>query len=130
MNRDWYDTLIRPPLTPPDWIFGPVWTVLYAMIAASILWWAFRATDQFLRGRTWKVITLHLLANAGWTLFFFRLENPALALADILLLDATLVWILAVYRRECRPAWWLLLPYFFWVLFATYLNAGFWWLNR
>lgn len=130
MNNAWYQTLARPPLTPPNWIFGPVWTVLYAMIALAIFRWALRKDDHFLPARTWKVLVLHLLANVCWTLFFFRMEAPALALADILLLDATLLWLLTVFRRECRASWWLMLPYGAWVLFATYLNAGFWWLNR
>ena len=130
MNSEWYDSLIRPPLTPPDWLFGPVWGVLYLMIAAAVGWWAVRGTDHFLLARTWKVIVLHVLTNVCWSIFFFRLENPALALADIFILDATLVWILATFRRESRLSWWLLLPYFFWVMFATYLNAAFWWLNR
>jgi tryptophan-rich sensory protein len=130
MNPEWYLQLHRPPLTPPGWVFGPVWTVLYLMIAVSILWWAFRATDPFLRARTWKILALHLLTNACWTFFFFGLQNPLLALMDILLLDFTLWWILMIFRRESRAAWGLLLPYFVWVHFATYLNAGFWWLNR
>lgn len=130
MNREWYDSLTRPPLAPPNWIFGPVWTVLYVMIALAIFCWAVRGTDHFLPLRTWKVLVLHLLTNASWTVFFFRLQSPGLALADIVLLDATLIWLLAKFRRESRMAWKLLLPYFFWVLFATYLNAGFWWLNR
>lgn len=130
MNSAWYETLARPPLTPPDWIFGPVWSVLYVMLGLSIGLWAFRSTDRFLPVRTWKVIGAHVLANAAWSLLFFRLESPVLALVDIVLLDATLIWILTVFRRECRAAWYLLLPYFGWVLFATYLNAGFWWLNR
>lgn len=124
----WYDTLSRPPLTPPSWIFGPVWTVLYVMIAAGILIWT-RSPDRFLSRRTWKLILLHLLFNAAWTPFFFRLQSPALALADIILLWLTLVLLLNRFWKESRRAYWLWLPYFVWVSFASYLNAGFWWLN-
>jgi tryptophan-rich sensory protein len=125
----WYAELVRPPLTPPSWIFSPVWTLLYLMIAASIVIWT-RSPDRFLPGRTWKLLTLHLLTNACWTLFFFRLQSPLLALVDIVVLDLTLLGLLCIFRRQSRTSFWLLVPYLFWVSFATYLNAGFWWLNR
>lgn len=125
----WYETLTAPPLTPPDWIFSPVWTVLYLMIAASIFIWS-RSRDQFLPRRTWKLIVLHLLLNFSWTVFFFRLQSPLLALVDIVLLVLTLLVIMGRFWREARRAYWLLVPYFFWICFAAYLNAGFWWLNR
>ncbi len=129
MNADWYQQLATPPLTPPDAVFGPVWGVLYVMIAAGILTWA-RIGDKFLPGVTWKLILLHLLANAAWSVLFFQFESPGLALLDILLLLATLLTLQGIFWRECRLSYYLLCPYFLWVMFATYLNAGFWWLNR
>jgi tryptophan-rich sensory protein len=129
MNPEYYSQLIRPPLTPPDWVFGPVWTVLYVMIALGIFFWS-RSPDRFLPSRTWGWIGVHLILNALWTVLFFTLESPLLALADILALLATLVWLLHRFRRESPAAFYLWLPYFLWVSFATYLNLGFWWLNR
>lgn len=125
----WYETLTPPPLTPPAWIFGPVWTVLYLMIAAGIYFWA-RSPDKFLPRQTWFLLALHLTANAAWSPVFFGLQNPALALGDILLIWVTLLILLGRFRREARRAYYLWFPYFLWVSFATYLNAGFWWLNR
>ena len=125
----WYQSLERPPLTPPGEIFSPVWTVLYVMIAAGIYFWV-KSPDRFLPGRSWKLIALHLLFNAAWTPFFFGLKQPGLALADIILLWLTLVTLLGKFWKESRRAYWLWLPYFVWVSFAAYLNAGFWWLNR
>lgn len=125
----WYATLERPPLTPPNWVFGPVWTVLYLMIGVGIVVWA-RSPDTFLPRRTWGLIALHLGANFAWQPFFFLLENPLLALIDIALIWFTLCILLNRFWREARLACFLWLPYFFWVSFASYLNAGFWWLNR
>ena len=129
MNEVWYRQLSSPPLTPPDAVFGPVWGVLYLTIVVAILWWA-RAGDKFLPGVTWKLILLHLLANAAWSVLFFQWEAPGLALLDLLLLDATLLSLMGIFWRECRISYYLLCPYAVWVFFATYLNAGFWWLNR
>lgn len=125
----WYDSLNRPPLTPPNAIFSPVWTVLYVMIATGIFLWT-RSPDRFLPRRSWKLIFLHLLFNAAWTPFFFGLKSPGLALIDMAFLWITLVILLAKFWKESRRAYWLWLPYFVWVSFASYLNAGFWWLNR
>lgn len=125
----WYQELTAPPLTPPDAIFSPVWTVLYIMIAAGIYFWS-KSPDRFLARGSWELITLHLLCNAAWTPFFFILQAPGLALADIVLMWLTLMALLVKFWKESRRAYWLWLPYFFWVSFAMYLNAGFWWLNR
>lgn len=126
----WYDSLSSPPLTPPSWVFVPVWTVLYLMIGLGIFFWARRRQDHFLPGRTWGLIALHLAANFAWTPLFFGLQNPLVALIDIALIWLTLCLLLTRFRRECRRAYAFWLPYFFWVTFASYLNAGFWWLNR
>lgn len=125
----WYDNLQRPPLTPPNAVFSPVWTLLYLMIGAGIYVWS-RSPDRFLARRSWKLIILHLLFNAAWTPFFFGLKSPGLALIDMGLLWFTLALLLAKFWKESRRAYWLWLPYFVWVSFAAYLNAGFWWLNR
>jgi len=129
MNKEWYHALEAPPLTPPDAVFAPVWTVLYVMIAAALLLWS-RSRDQFLPHRTWKLIALHLLANAAWYPFFFGLRSPLLGLADLAVMWLTLLILLPRFWRESRLSFHLLLPYTFWLAFATYLNAGFWWLNR
>jgi tryptophan-rich sensory protein len=124
----WYATLVRPPLTPPDWVFGPVWSLLYAMIAASVFLytWRTRSDPPY---RVYLLIAFHLACNFAWTYLFFGLQSPGLALADILLLDLTLVALVGVFWKAHRGASILLWPYLLWVLFATYLNAGFHVLN-
>lgn len=122
--RGWYLTLTRPPGTPPEWIFGPVWTTLYVLmgLAAWLVWR--RGAVMELRLWGWQ-----LLVNAAWSPAFFGLHSPGTALVVILAL-LLLVGLTAYgFARVHRLAGVLLLPYLGWVCYATYLNAGFWWLN-
>ena len=127
MNQ-WYKTLERPPLTPPNWIFSPVWTLLYAMIATAVVLYYRSRTKPHVRMTT-LLLVLHLSANFAWTYFFFGLRSPFLALIDILLLDVTLAILINFFWRVNKLAAAMLLPYCAWVLFATYLNFGFYRLN-
>ena len=125
----WYQELNKPCLTPPNWIFGPVWTVLYVMIACSIILY-FRASAREQMPVVFVVLVVHLISNFVWTFFFFRLQSPFLALLDIIVLDLTLFCLLFLFWKVSTAAFALLVPYLFWVGFATYLNAGFYLLNR
>lgn len=125
----WYDTQIKPPLTPPDWVFSPVWTVLYVMIAASIVIYV-RKTWADKPLRVYGLIALHLVANGLWTPLFFGLKAPGWALVDIVVLDLSLGAMIFAFWKVSRLASVLLWPYLAWVLFATYLNAAFFVLNR
>ncbi len=123
--RTWYLALARPPGTPPNWLFGPVWTVLYAMIAVAawLVWqkpWHRRAL--LLWG--WQ-----LLANALWTPIFFGLHLIGVALLEVLVLLLLAGLTTVAFARLSRPAALLMLPYLAWTCYATYLNAGFWWLS-
>ncbi len=126
----WYASLVHPPLSPPNWLFGPAWTLLYIMMAVSA-WMIWRDANRPLRRRAaltaWGV---QLALNATWTPVFFGLHW---LFAGIFVLLALLAAIAATAQRFYRvdhAAGLLLLPYIGWVSFATYLNAGFWWLNR
>lgn len=126
--NEWYSTLMRPPLTPPNWIFGPVWTVLYVTIAASIfLYYKVRPGSHV--AVTSAVLVIHLISNFIWSYLFFTLRSPAMALVDILVLDTTLILLIIWFWKESAPAGAILIPYMAWVLFATYLNFGFYRLN-
>ncbi len=124
--RSWYPSLTAPPATPPSWVFAPVWTVLYIGIGfAGWLVWLRPGSRRALRVWGWQ-----LAANAAWSPAFFGLHNPGLALfaiAAMLLSTGTTIGMF--YRRRPLAAW-LLVPYLVWTLYAAYLNAGFWWLNR
>ncbi len=120
----WYETLEKPPLTRPNWIFGPVWTVLYIMIAASLVLYVRNARKNNFPV-PYIIIVVHLISNAIWTPLFFNLQTPTIALVDILLLDATLIYLVFHFWSRYRLSAYLLLPYLCWGSFATYLNIGF-----
>ena len=125
----WYETLQRPKLTPPDWVFGPVWTVLYVMIAVSIFLFIRKYKNE--NGYViYALVVLHLIFNFSWTGIFFGLKAPGLALIDILLLDISLMLMTRYFWQTDVVSSILLWPYLIWVLFATYLNASFYILNR
>lgn len=122
----WYEALRKPPLTPPDAVFAPVWSALYlAMAVAAWLVWRERGPDRALV--LWAV---QLAANALWSLLFFGLHVPGLALLEIALLLGLLAATTRAFFRIRPLAGALLLPYLAWVAFASYLNAGLWLLNR
>ncbi|WP_198943312.1 TspO/MBR family protein [Actinokineospora bangkokensis] len=113
----WYATADKPSFTPPNWLFGPVWTVLYALIAVS--GWLVRHDRPALVA--WSV---QLVLNLAWSPLFFGLEQLWLGFAVIVALDLAVVWTIAAARRVRPVAAWLLVPYLAWVLFATALNLG------
>jgi len=124
---DWYEGLRKPPLNPPNWIFGPVWSVLYLAIAVAA-WLVWRARPgSFTPLALWGT---QLVFNAVWSFLFFGLQRPGLALFEIALLLALVVATATAFFAVRRPAGILLLPYVAWVGFAAYLNAGLWLLNR
>jgi benzodiazapine receptor len=124
--RLWYPSLIAPPFTPPNWVFAPVWTALYIVIGTTgWLVWLRPGSRPALRAWGWQ-----LAANAAWSPAFFGIRNPGLALFVIAAMLATTGVTLGIFYRRRPLAAWLLLPYLVWTLYAAYLNAGFWWLNR
>jgi translocator protein len=127
--NDWYESLQRPALTPPNWVFGPVWTMLYIMIAVSIFLFVKNHKAGIGFG-IYFLIALNLIANFSWTALFFRLQSPGLALIDIVVLDVSLIFMIYIFWQANRIASTLLLPYLLWVLFATYLNFSFYVLNK
>jgi len=125
---NWYPTLAAPPLTPPSWVFGPVWTTLFATIGAAT-YLVYRQRDHEMRAFALGLFGVQLALNTSWSLVFFGIQAPAGALVVIVaLVIAILATIAAFYQVDRRGAA-LMLPYLAWVAFATYLNAGFWLLN-
>lgn len=119
----WYRAAAKPSWTPPDAVFGPVWTVLYASMAVAA-WWVWRE-HGWRRART--ALTLYgvqLALNAVWTPVFFGAELLGPGLAVILALEVALVATIVAFHRLTPGAAWLLGPYLAWVLYATTLNAG------
>ena len=121
----WFHSLARPLGTPPDWLFGPVWAVLYALMGVSA-WLIWREQDAAPR-RTFAALRLwgwQLLLNAAWTPAFFGLRSPAAGLVVVLLLLALILLTIIAFRRLNSRASVLLLPYAAWVVYVIYLNAG------
>ena len=125
-STETYRGLEQPAFAPPSSVFGPVWSVLYAMIAlAGWLVWRQVGLD-----RSMVPYTVQLVLNAAWTPLFFAAGWYLLALVEILVLLAVIVGTFLAFRPRSKPAALLLVPYAAWTGFATCLNASIWWLNR
>ena len=131
----WYATLAKPALNPPGWIFGPVWTLLYALmgIAAYIVWEQYAKTKVKKRKKAiafalW-IFAAQLALNTTWSIVFFGLHNPAWAFADLVAMWLLILATIYLFRPIAKPAAYLLIPYILWVTFAGYLNFSIWLLN-
>jgi translocator protein len=121
----WYADLQKPAFNPPNWIFPPVWTVLYVLMAVSA--WRVWKRD----GLTAAIVlwVVQLLFNAAWMWLFFGLHRPGIGLIDILILLVLIVMLTFVFWRRDRLAGVLLVPYVVWVAYAALLNYALWQLN-
>lgn len=126
---EWYRGLNKPWFNPPNWIFGPVWTILYCAMGVAA-WLVWRKGDG--RALVWPLglFAVQLVFNALWTPLFFGMHRPGLALVDILALWLAIVATIVAFGSVSKGAAVLLVPYLLWVSFASVLNASIWWLNR
>lgn len=125
---DWYGSLKKPAWNPPSWLFGPVWSTLYTMMAVSA-WLVWKRGGWSAQSRPLVWFLAQWFLNALWTPLFFGLHRPDLAFAEILLLWTTIAVTLSQFWRVSRTAAWLLVPYLLWVSFATMLNYVLWRMN-
>ena len=125
----WYATLQKPAWNPPRTLFGPVWAVLYVLMAVAT-WQAWNSGDAKRARRTVSLYSAQLTLNALWSVLFFGLHRPGVALIEILVLWVVLLVILFRYWRIKRSAAALWLPYVLWVSYAAVLNGAIWSLNR
>jgi benzodiazapine receptor len=123
----WYTALAKPSWNPPSWVFGPVWTVLYAMMAVAG-WLVWRRGGAAIRPAL-RWFAVQLVLNVGWSAVFFGLQMPGPAFAEILVLWIAIAATLRTSWRVSRPAGILLVPYLLWVSFAAVLNFAIWRLN-
>jgi tryptophan-rich sensory protein len=118
----WYDALLKPTWQPPGWLFGPVWTTIYAcVVAAAVIAWR-RTRDRRDRVRLLAAFAVNFVFNLGWSLAFFTLQRPDWALVDVVLLWASIATLVALTWPYARAASLLLVPYLAWVSFAAFLN--------
>jgi len=122
----WYEALAKPSWNPPNWVFGPAWTILYALMALAAwkVWIVVRRIDIAL-----VAYGVQLILNGLWSYLFFGLQRPDLALIDIAAMWVMIVVTLILFWRRDRLAGMLLVPYLLWVTFASSLNAMIWRLN-
>jgi tryptophan-rich sensory protein len=126
----WYPTLVKPPFNPPNWLFGPVWTALFAMMAYSVF--RILRLPAATPGKSPALGIYHaqLVLNVLWSVAFFGLNSPLGGIAVIVPFLALILLTIALFRPLDRMAGNLLWPYAAWVSFATVLNVSIWWLNR
>lgn len=125
----WYQTLNKPPFTPPDWIFGPVWITLYLLMGIS-LFLVWRRTGKAPRVRGSMILFfVQLGLNAFWSIAFFGLRSPLFGLVIIFLLWIAILLTIQKFFKISRSGALLLLPYLLWVSFAVLLNVSLWVLN-
>jgi tryptophan-rich sensory protein len=126
----WYAGLAKPPFNPPNWIFAPVWTALYALMALAVFRILRIPAGAPGRRRALLVYHLQLLFNIGWSFAFFGANSPLAGLVAIVPLLLLIAATIAAFRPLDRLAANLLWPYLSWVGFASLLNLSIWWLNR
>jgi translocator protein len=127
----WYPTLIKPSFNPPNWIFMPMWTFLYILmaVAAGLVWDKIKEQNEEVK-KALGFFLIQLALNAIWSYLFFGLKNPMLALIEIALLLLMIYETYLKFIKINKIAGYLLIPYMAWVAFAGILNASIWWLNR
>ncbi len=125
----WYAALNKPAFNPPNWIFGPVWTLLYVLMGVSL----FLVWQKGLKNKKAKtavtIFGIQLALNVLWSILFFGLKSPILGLIEIIILWAFILLSIIKFSKISKTAAWLLLPYILWVSFAAVLNLAIFLLN-
>ncbi|MFH2136458.1 MAG: TspO/MBR family protein [Patescibacteria group bacterium] len=128
--QTWYANLLRPEFSPPNWIFAPVWTTLFALMGiAAFLVWKRGLGDKKVKIALW-IFAGQLILNIFWSIIFFGLHSPGGAFLEIIFLWLAILATIISFAKISKPAAWLLLPYILWVSFAAYLNYAIWILNK
>lgn len=148
--KSWYAFLNKPVINPPNWIFGPVWTVLFILMGISLyLVWsknfvakplktkikAWNPWSQKLMSGSWQkinvvsIFAVQLVLNVLWSVIFFGWQQPGLAFFELLMLWFAILYTIINFWRISKPASYLLVPYILWVTFAGFLNYSLWMLN-
>ena len=132
----WYAGLVKPAFNPPSWVFGPVWTTLFALMGISLFWiWQKRPyiLENIRMLWVWRMGVVlfsgQLILNTLWSIIFFGLRSPGGALIEIVFLWLAILSTIIAFAKISKLAAWLLVPYIVWVGFAMYLNYSIWRLN-
>ena len=126
----WYVTLQKPFFNPPNWVFGPAWTLLYLLMGISLYFVWVAKEDKKAKRQAFIFFFTQLTLNALWSILFFGLKSPSLAFGGIILLWIAIFITIRIFLQISKVAGWLLVPYLAWVSFATILNLSIFLLNR
>ena len=127
--QNWYNLLNQPSFRPPNWLFGPVWTIIYTLMGISLYWILIKGTNKKEVRDGLKLFAFHLAINASWSIVFFGMHNIPLSLINIITLWILIVVIMIKFYKIDKKASLILLPYLAWVSFATILNYSLYRLN-
>jgi translocator protein len=125
----WYRTLVKPRIAPPTWVFGPIWTALYALMAIAA-WQVWLSPSSPMRTKSLTLFLIQLALNLAWPWIFFREHEIGAALAEVILLWIVIGATTMAFGGLVPLAAWLMAPYWAWTSFAILVNAAFWLLNR
>ncbi|MCX5751808.1 MAG: tryptophan-rich sensory protein [Candidatus Saganbacteria bacterium] len=126
----WYANLNKPFFSPPNWLFGPAWTLLYILMGIALyIVWNKGIEKEEVRFAI-RVFFMQLVLNALWSYIFFGLHWLLFAYIELLIMWLFIVWTIVRFAKVSKAAAWLLVPYLCWVSFASMLNLSVWWLNR
>lgn len=128
--EDWYNLLNQPSFRPPNWLFGPVWTILYTLMGISLYWIWIKGTKKKEVREALKLFTVHLVFNATWSIVFFGMHNLSLSLLNIAVLWILIVMVMVKFYGIEKKASLILIPYLAWVSFASILNFSIFLLNK
>ena len=125
LKEPWYSEIILPTFNPPSWVFGPVWTILYILmsVAAWIAW--SKISDK----KILKIYFVHLFFNAIWSVIFFGFHQVLIALIDLIIILAFIIWLMKIYYQINKISFVLMIPYLLWSSYALILNANIYHLN-
>jgi tryptophan-rich sensory protein len=124
----WYSTVNKPSFNPPNWLFAPVWTTLYALMGLS-LYLVWQSPESQIRKNALIIFGIQLFLNFCWSFLFFYFESPGLAVIEIVFLWVSILMMIFYFIKVKPLAGYLQIPYLLWVSFASILNASIWYLN-
>ena len=126
-NSNWYNSLNSPALSPPVWFFAPVWILLYLLMLISLVFFIVEQNED--KGLGYFYFAFQLILNIIWSPIFFIAKNILFALVVLCILDIFVILTICKFYQVSKLSAWLLIPYFVWILFASYLNLGYFVLN-
>ena len=127
----WYVDIVKPSFNPPNWVFGPVWTTLYALMSVAVwnVWNDLKSTKLNYAKKVITIYFIHLLVAASWSYIFFGIHRIALAAFVIVCILAFIIWLMRIYWTINKVSFYLMTPYLLWSSYALLLNISIWKLN-